>query len=198
MEMLWHYCVLIWSKMDYGSFIYGSTMKSKLTIPDLVLNTRIHVAICSFHTRPLESLYVECGEPPFSLHRKLFLYSFITKLSALPHHLLFGAVFHQIRAPTQLGVCVYQLLEHLDIHLPCIIPSRFSDPTLVSHISSLWFSARKTHRRDCLILSFYTVCSVMRSAITSSFIVVTSSEMIVRAFKMFWCFWTILGSPNWF
>lgn len=49
---------LILSKMDCGSFIYDSSMKSKLSILNPAHSIGIHLATGAFHASPLESLYV--------------------------------------------------------------------------------------------------------------------------------------------
>lgn len=57
MVMMQLYCVLVLSNMDYGSFVCGSTMKSKLSTIDPVHNG-IHLAIGAFRTNLLEFI---CG-----------------------------------------------------------------------------------------------------------------------------------------
>jgi hypothetical protein len=61
--------LLVCSKVDYGSFVYGSTMKSILSIIDRVHNMGILLATGTFHTSRPESLYAKSGEPPLSLQR---------------------------------------------------------------------------------------------------------------------------------
>jgi hypothetical protein len=50
------YRSLVRSKIDYGSFVYGSATKSKLSIIDPVHNTGIRLATGAFRTSRLESL----------------------------------------------------------------------------------------------------------------------------------------------
>jgi hypothetical protein len=73
------YCLLVNSKSDYGSFVYGSATKSKLSMIDPVHNTGICLATGAFCTSQLESLYDESGDPPLSLQRSLVLCGYVAR-----------------------------------------------------------------------------------------------------------------------
>ena len=64
------YRTLIRSKLDYGTFIYGSARKSYLK----QLNTKHHQglsrALGTYKTSPTESLYTEVNESPLSIRRQ--------------------------------------------------------------------------------------------------------------------------------
>jgi hypothetical protein len=77
--MLQLYRSLVRSKIDYGSFVYGSATKSKLSIIDPVHNTGIRLATGNFRTSHLESLYAESGELPLYLRRNLLLCGYAAK-----------------------------------------------------------------------------------------------------------------------
>lgn len=74
------YRALIRSKIVYGSFVYGSATKFKLSIIDSVHNKGIRLATGAFRTSRLRSLFVESGEPPLSLCRNFLLCVYAVKL----------------------------------------------------------------------------------------------------------------------
>jgi hypothetical protein len=82
--MLRLYRSLVRSKVDYGSFVYGSTTKSKLSMMDPIHNIGIHLATGTFHTSSLKSLYAESGEPPLDLWRNILLCGCVAKLATQP------------------------------------------------------------------------------------------------------------------
>ena len=51
------------SKLDYGSFIYGSARKSYLKCLDTIHHLGLRLALGAFRTSPVESLYAESNEP---------------------------------------------------------------------------------------------------------------------------------------
>jgi hypothetical protein len=57
---------MICSKIDHGSFMYGSTMNSKLSVTGLVQNTGICLDTGTVCTSRVDSLYVESRELPLS------------------------------------------------------------------------------------------------------------------------------------
>jgi hypothetical protein len=78
------YQLLLCSKGDYGSFVYGFATKSKLSIINPIHNTGIHLATGAYCTNHLGSLYIRCGESPLDLQRNLLLYVYLLKLAAQP------------------------------------------------------------------------------------------------------------------
>lgn len=78
--MLQIYPSPVCSKVDYGSFVYGSAMESKLSIVDPVHYTGIHLATGMFSASLLKSLLAESGEPPFFLWRNPLFCGYIAKL----------------------------------------------------------------------------------------------------------------------
>jgi hypothetical protein len=70
--MLRLYQALIRSKIDYGSFVYGSTKKSRLCVLDHVRSAALRLATGAFRTSRLESLYAESGDPPLTVRRNIF------------------------------------------------------------------------------------------------------------------------------
>jgi hypothetical protein len=89
--MLRLYRSLVRSKLDYGSFIYGSATLAKLRILDPVHHAGIRLATGAFRSSPVASLYAESGEPSLSVRRKLLLCSFASKLAAHIHHPSYSA-----------------------------------------------------------------------------------------------------------
>lgn len=84
MAMLQLHCSLVCSKMDYGSFVYGSAVTSNLSIIYPVHHTGICLAAGAFWTSYLVSLYTESGEPALSLWSNLLLCGYAAKLAPSP------------------------------------------------------------------------------------------------------------------
>ena len=57
--LLYLYCSLIRSKLDYGSTVYGSARKSYLQTLDSVHHQGLRLPLGAFRTYPITSLYVE-------------------------------------------------------------------------------------------------------------------------------------------
>lgn len=91
--MLLLYRSLIRSKLDYGSFIYGSASTSSLNKLNSIHNTCIRLATGAFKTSPVSSLYVEAQEPPLHLRRQLLLGKYLAKLKSLTHHPTHSIIF---------------------------------------------------------------------------------------------------------
>jgi hypothetical protein len=81
MSMLRLYRSLIRFKVDYGSFVYGSTTESTFSNINPIHNTGIRLATGAYRTSRLESLYAESGEPPLNLRRNLLLCVYVLKLT---------------------------------------------------------------------------------------------------------------------
>ena len=56
------YRVLIRSKLDYGSIVYGPTRPSYIKRLDTVHNQGLRLSFGAFRTSPVHSLYVEANE----------------------------------------------------------------------------------------------------------------------------------------
>ena len=93
MVILKFYCALIHAKSEYGSFVYSSASKSKLSILDAVHNAGMHLATGAFCTSHFSNTYVELWEWPLFLWRDLLLCSYTAKLAVHPHHPSYSAVF---------------------------------------------------------------------------------------------------------
>lgn len=59
--------VLIRSRLDYGSLVYGSARKSYICMLDIVHHQCICLSLGAFRTSPIQSLYVEANEPSLKL-----------------------------------------------------------------------------------------------------------------------------------
>jgi ribonuclease HI len=91
--MLRPYRSLVRSKSDYGSFVYGSTMKTKLSVIVSVHNTANRVATGTFRTSRRVSLYAKSGEHALSLRMNFLLCWYAAKLACQTHHPTCGALF---------------------------------------------------------------------------------------------------------
>ena len=94
--LLYRYCSLIRSKLDYGSIVYGSARKSYLQMLDSMHHQGLSLASGAFRTSPVSSLYVRAGEPSLWLCRKTSLFSMPSDL--LPIH--FHHSFRNIKKET--------------------------------------------------------------------------------------------------
>ena len=80
------YRSLIRSKLDYGCIVYGSAKPSYLKILDPIVHQALRICLGAFRTSPVESLYVEAGEPPLELRRKKLTMNCFLKLKTLPEN----------------------------------------------------------------------------------------------------------------
>jgi hypothetical protein len=107
-------------------------MKSKVSIWDTVRNTGICLATGAFHTSQIDHLYVESGEPSFSLRRNLLLCSYTAKLATQPNCPSYSPIFHPATATdidaTHMmplsGVCFKKFLQCPNVHLLRIVTIR--------------------------------------------------------------------------
>ncbi|GBM49865.1 hypothetical protein AVEN_44247-1 [Araneus ventricosus] len=107
------YRAAILSKMDYGCIIYGSARQSVLKILDPIHHSALRLCSGAFRTSPVESLYVECCEPPLDHRRKMLTLHFYYKILSLPEHPFFK--YKQS-----------QFILRLQKARPCVIPSFFT------------------------------------------------------------------------
>ena len=63
------YHVLVHSKLDYGSIVYGSARRSVLKQLDPIHHQGLRIALGAFRTSPAQSLYVEAHEPSLTSRR---------------------------------------------------------------------------------------------------------------------------------
>lgn len=84
--MLRLYRSLVRSKLDYGSIVYGSARHSTLKTLDPIHHSGLRLATGAYRTSPVESLYVECAEPPLELRRNLLSMKYAHKVLSVPDH----------------------------------------------------------------------------------------------------------------
>ena len=87
------YRALVRSKLDYGSIIYGSALKSYLKILDTVHHQGLRLALGAFRTSPIPSLYVEADEPSLSERQVKLSLQYITKIKSNPTNPAYECVF---------------------------------------------------------------------------------------------------------
>ena len=78
------YRPLIRSKLDYEAIVYGSARKSYLAMLGTVHHQGVRLALGAFRTSPVESLYVEAGEPSLYLRREKLALKYAIRLAADP------------------------------------------------------------------------------------------------------------------
>ena len=80
------YRILVRSKLDYGSAVYGSTKDYFLKELDPIHHQGLRIALGAVCTLPVKSFYAEAGEPSLK-HRLLKLsMNFYLKLKSLPEN----------------------------------------------------------------------------------------------------------------
>lgn len=83
------YRATVRSILDYGSMLYSSACKTHLKKLDIVDNRAIRLCLGAMNSTPVPALYVEMGEPPLDIRRKLLSEKFVLKTRACgPHHLV--------------------------------------------------------------------------------------------------------------
>jgi hypothetical protein len=133
--------------MDCGSFVYGSAVKFKLSILDIVLPL----------VPSIPAAWRVYMPNPGSLHclwPNLLLCGYVAKLSTQPHHLLVPSFTSPTAAgmsslSRHLNLWVYTFSSSLNgfIYACHVLLPVDSYHTLVSYISSLWLSTRQTCER---------------------------------------------------
>ena len=118
------YWSLVRSKLDYGCIIYGSARKSYLQMLDPIHNQGLRLALESFRTSPVASLYVEADEPSlYSRGEKLSL-QYAIRLAANPsnpaHEVTFPPNYVNLyeqkpKAINPFGIRISPLLESANI-----------------------------------------------------------------------------------
>ena len=116
------YRALVRSQMDYGCQVYSSASETSLRMLDTIHHLGISLSIGAFRTTPVESLYVESGEPSLSLRRDKLSLQLYTRLLAMPgtpacisveDNKVDRIILHKTRLPTSLGFRVrHRLLPH--------------------------------------------------------------------------------------
>ena len=86
------YRCLIWSKLDYGCFIYGAARKSYLRELETIHHLGLCIALGAFSTSPIESLYIEANEPPLSLRRYKLALQYFIKLISCPQNPAYNCI----------------------------------------------------------------------------------------------------------
>jgi len=77
------YRALIRSKIDYGCQIYASANKTSLKMLDAVHHLGIRLSIGAFRSSPVDSLYIESGEPSLYLRRDKLSLQLYARLMAM-------------------------------------------------------------------------------------------------------------------
>ena len=114
------YKSLILSKLDYGSFIYGSAPKSYITMLDPIQNEGLRLCLGAYKTSPKESLEVEANIPPLKLRREQLALQYILKLKSNPSNPAYKCVFelqlqdHFASQPRKIPTLNIRLQEALD------------------------------------------------------------------------------------
>jgi hypothetical protein len=74
------YRALVRSKLDYGSYVYGSTRNSYIKVLEPVANQALRLCLGAYRTSPIVSLQVIANEPPLQLRRQQLALQYATKL----------------------------------------------------------------------------------------------------------------------
>ena len=131
------YRSLVRSKLDYGSFVYGSAQKSYLKCLDTIHHQGLRLTLGAFRTSPVASRYAESNEPSLYIRREKLSLQYTTKLGANPknpaHNCVFNPKYERFYNNTPsaikpLGLRIQPLLEQANISIknvqPFSLPSR--------------------------------------------------------------------------
>ena len=130
------YRAIVRSKLDYGSQIYGTATTSALRMLDTVHHQGLRICTGAFRTSPVDSLYVESGEPSLSDRRRsLQLQYYIRSKRHYPDRSIVqlddDLVDHFYQAlpskPRSLGIKVRQYIHEIGLEIPPISMYSVSD-----------------------------------------------------------------------
>ena len=126
------YRAQIRSKLDYGCTIYGSATKTSLKMLDSIHHQGIRLSTGAFRTSPIESLYIESGEPSLSFRRDKLTLQMYTRLLGVQNSPAYDAICLSVgdqiyerneRLHSDLGFRARKLLRILEIPEPTIAQS---------------------------------------------------------------------------
>ncbi|KAI5707907.1 hypothetical protein M8J77_012291 [Diaphorina citri] len=72
--------------LDYGSVIYGGVNETKLDVLNSVYHAALRIVTGALRTSPVQSLYVESGQAPLRIRRKILLSNYVIKLLSHPEN----------------------------------------------------------------------------------------------------------------
>ena len=87
------YRSLIRSKLDYGSFIYGSAADTHLNKLETIQNRGLRFALGAFRSSRATSLHAEANELPMDLRRQKLGLQYAIKISSTPENPVHDAIF---------------------------------------------------------------------------------------------------------
>ena len=82
------------SKLDYACIVWGSACKSYLQVLNTIHHQGLRISLGAFRTSPVESLYVETGEPSLKTRRKKLSMNYVLKLKSNPKNPAYDCVFN--------------------------------------------------------------------------------------------------------
>ena len=88
------YRSLVRSKLDYACIVWSSARKSYLQMLDPIHHQGLRICLGAFRTSPIQSLYVEAGEPSLATRRTRLAMSYVLKLKSNPDNPAYNCVFH--------------------------------------------------------------------------------------------------------
>lgn len=83
------YRSLVRSILDYGCIVYGSARNSYIRRLDPIHNLGLRLSSGAYRTSPVQSLYVECNEPPLCDRRALLTLSYVLRIRSSPEHICY-------------------------------------------------------------------------------------------------------------
>lgn len=124
--------------LEYGCVIYGGVNDQKLQALNTIYHAALRLISGAFRTSPVKSLYVESGQAPLTIRRKILLNNYVTKVLSYPenpgHSLLKAACFVQHEENTRISKSVSNrmldlpLINRAEIAKNIIIKDNLSPP----------------------------------------------------------------------
>ena len=125
------YRSIVRAKLDYGCQVYGTAAKTALKMLDTVHHQALRLCTGAFRTSPVESLYVEAGEPSLNDRRDSLSLQYYIRASRLPNSMVMKCLkdasldnryANTARKPKALSYKIRQLTASLGVTLPRIEP----------------------------------------------------------------------------
>ena len=87
------YRLLVRSKLDYRSIIYGSARESYLRLLDPIQNHALRLCLGAFRTSPSSNLCIQANEPPLYIRRRMLSIQYSLRLGSSPSDPAYNTVF---------------------------------------------------------------------------------------------------------
>jgi ribonuclease HI len=162
------YRAFVRSKLDYGSFVYGSARESYIKSLEPVANQALRICLGAYRTTPITSLQVMANEPPLHIRRLQLALQYAVKLETMPRNPTWNAM-HPARTwrPTdrkrlipplyqRISGCMQNIVSQqtklITFSHPCVPPWTIRKPVVIFNIRT---DTKKSDTPDWLYMNKY-------------------------------------------